>query len=129
MDHKKTISILFITLLLGINLISATKISKSTPEEAYDSTYKYYTENLTALTPRVLGRIEYQLKQIIANNTTSQETLVNIACLLFTLECTPTYTKVCNALFHRPDFNPKLYKDFIKRIRQLETKKHQKNNL
>ena len=86
-----------------------------------------YTENRTTLTPRVLGRIEYQLKQIITDQNITQEVLANTACLLFTLDCTSSYTKACNALFHRPDFNPKLYYTFIKRIRQLSTQN--KNNI
>lgn len=123
MKHKITIVTFSTTLLLSINLISAAKFTQSTSEDIYNSAYNYYIENRAALTPRVLGRLDYQLKQIITDQNTPQEVLANTAYLLFVLDCTKSYTKACNALFNRPDFNPRLYKNLIKRIHQHKMQK------
>ncbi|MDP3640913.1 MAG: hypothetical protein Q8R43_00545 [Alphaproteobacteria bacterium] len=93
MYQKIIISTLFTTLLPWINLLSAANFTQNTPEEIYNSAFNYYTENRTTLTPRVLGRIEYQLKQIITDQNTSQEVLANTACLLFALDCTSSIQK------------------------------------
>ena len=121
MYHKKIITTLLATSLLWINLISATDfLSPQSAEEVYNSTYQFYTDNLDNLTPRVLGKIECELKKIINDQNTSQRILADSACLLFWLDCKTSYTKTHNALFYRPDFNPKIYKTFIKEIRRLK---------
>lgn len=87
--------------------------------EAFRLYYKYAKD----LNPKTLNIILVLLERVKEDSAATAEDLANAAYLAFQLDFSKLYLQLVDTLFHGACFNPRLYKEFVKKIRPLKVQK------